>query len=72
MLQQLGVGVDELVARGYLDHLKAGPLYWVDSADSQPCVGTGGVAAWSLTAYGEDMWGSRAQQHVWALGLFWS
>ncbi|MEW5309948.1 MAG: hypothetical protein WDW38_001788 [Sanguina aurantia] len=51
--KQLGVGVDALVARGYLDHLKAGPLYWVDSADSQPCVGTGGVAAWSLTAFGK-------------------
>jgi hypothetical protein len=27
-------------------------LYWLDTADSQPCIGTGGIAAWQLTAFG--------------------
>ena len=34
-----GVGVDKLVETGRLDHLKGGPVFWVDSADSQPCMG---------------------------------
>ena len=34
-----GVGVEKLVETGKLDFLKSGPLFWVDSADSQPCMG---------------------------------
>ena len=34
-----GVGVDMLVKDGKLDHLKNGPMYWVDSADINPCMG---------------------------------
>ena len=34
-----GVGVEKLVEVGKLDFLKNGPLFWVDSADSQPCMG---------------------------------
>ena len=34
-----GVGVDMLVKDGKLDHLKNGPIYWVDSADVNPCMG---------------------------------
>ncbi|KAF8063827.1 acetylornithine deacetylase [Scenedesmus sp. PABB004] len=48
-----GIGVDELVKQGLLDKCKEGPLYWVDTADSQPCIGTGGIAAWQLTAHGK-------------------
>lgn len=48
-----GIGVDELVHRGMLNSLKAGPLYWVDSADSQPCIGTASMCAWELTASGK-------------------
>lgn len=44
-LQELGIGVDELVKRGYMDHLKSGPVFWLDTADSQPCLGTGKAAA---------------------------
>eukprot|EP00878_Enallax_costatus_P035294 GHUV01039313.1.p1 GENE.GHUV01039313.1~~GHUV01039313.1.p1 ORF type:complete len:274 (+),score=69.27 GHUV01039313.1:523-1344(+) len=51
--QLLGIGVDELVKRGMLDKCKEGPLYWLDTADSQPCIGTGGIAAWQLTAHGK-------------------
>ncbi len=46
--------MDELVKRGLLDHLKDGPLYWVDTADSRPCIGTGGIAAWNLKVSGEQ------------------
>src|SRR5207253_982043 len=42
----LGVGIDELVNRGRLEKLKNGPLYWLDSADIQPSIGTGGGAGW--------------------------
>eukprot|EP00775_Hariotina_reticulata_P001518 gene1518-1855_t len=50
---ETGIGVDELVKHGYLDKCKEGPLYWLDTADSQPCIGTGGIAAWQLTAFGK-------------------
>ena len=33
------VGVDMLMKDGKLDHLKNGPIYWVDSADVNPCMG---------------------------------
>jgi acetylornithine deacetylase len=49
----LGVGVDALVKNGLLDKLKAGPLFWVDTADKQPCIGTGGMLVWKLKAYGK-------------------
>lgn len=49
----MGIGVDELVKKGYMKDLLHGPLYWVDTADSQPCIGTGGIVAWQLTAYGK-------------------
>ena len=34
-----GVGVDKLVEIGKLDHLKGGPIFWVDTADIHPCIG---------------------------------
>ena len=40
------------MAAGKLDNLKNGPLYWVDSADSQPCIGTAGAITWHLKALG--------------------
>lgn len=48
-----GIGVDEMVKRGLLDKCRNGPLFWIDTADSQPCIGTGGIAAWQLTAHGK-------------------
>jgi len=48
-----GVGVDELMKRGKLDFLKPGPLYWVDSADTHPCIGTGSAAVWKLDVKGK-------------------
>ncbi len=46
------MGVDKLLEVGKLDHLKEGPIYWVDSADSQPCMGTASCAMWTLKAEG--------------------
>jgi len=47
------VGVEMLVKDHKLDFIKAGPVYWVDSADSQPCIGTAGVLTWTLRATGK-------------------
>lgn len=33
------VGVDMLLKNGKLDKLKDGPVYWMDSADTDPCIG---------------------------------
>ncbi|ERN09318.1 hypothetical protein AMTRI_Chr13g115570 [Amborella trichopoda] len=49
----LGVGVDALVKDGLLDKLKTGPLFWIDTADKQPCIGTGGMIAWKLRSTGK-------------------
>jgi acetylornithine deacetylase len=48
-----GIGVDEVVKRGEIEHLKKGPVFWVDSADEHPCIGTGGVTTWKLTFHGK-------------------
>jgi len=48
-----GIGVDQLDKEGYLEPLKAGPVFWIDSADSQPCVGTAGNIQWRLKAVGK-------------------
>ena len=31
--------MEKLLEVGKLDKLKDGPLYWVDSSDSHPCIG---------------------------------
>lgn len=49
---EAGVGVDKVVESGKIAELKNGPVYWVDSADSQPCVGTAGAIQWTLKATG--------------------
>lgn len=49
----VGVGVDQLNKEGYIDHLKPGPVFWVDAADSQPCIGTAGSTQWQLSAKGK-------------------
>ena len=48
-----GIGVDQLSKEGYLDHLKNGPVYWIDAADSQPCQGTAGNIPWKLEFTGK-------------------
>lgn len=46
-------GIDKLEAAGELQFLKKAPLFWVDSANIGPTIGTGGVAVWELTAVGK-------------------
>lgn len=48
-----GLGINRLVKDGKLDHLKNGPVYWLDSADFGPTIGTGGMATWRLVAEGK-------------------
>lgn len=51
--EEMGIGIDELVKRGELKNLQNGPLYWLDSADIHPTIGTGGMAPWKLTIQGK-------------------
>jgi acetylornithine deacetylase len=48
-----GIGVGRLVKEGKLDHLKDGPLYWIDSANFGPTLGTAGIATWRLVVEGK-------------------
>ncbi len=48
-----GVGIGQLVKDGRLDHLKNGPLYWIDSADFGPTTATAGMALWRLAIEGK-------------------
>lgn len=47
------VGVDMLMKNGHLDDIKRGPVFWVDSADSQPCIGTAAAIQWKLRVDGK-------------------
>jgi acetylornithine deacetylase len=48
-----GVGVDQLALEGHLDELKNGPLFWIDAADGEPCIGTAGATQWELKVKGK-------------------
>jgi len=48
-----GIGVGKLVKDGKLAPLQNGPLYWIDSADFGPTIGTGGMATWRLVVEGK-------------------
>ena len=48
-----GVGVEQLEKTGYMEILHRGPVFWVDSADSEPCIGTAGIIQWQLTISGK-------------------
>jgi len=66
---EAGIGIDELEKRGELVRLKNGPLYWVDSADIGPTMGTGGVIVWELTATGKLFHSGFPQKAINALEL---
>ena len=54
-----------LLKDGKLDNLKNGPLYWVDTSDSQPCLGTASAAMWTLKCSGRLAHSGLPQQvHV--------
>ncbi|KAI6656487.1 Acetylornithine deacetylase-like [Oopsacas minuta] len=46
------VGIDQLVKEGLLENLKSGPVFWVDSSDSHPCIGCCSALMWKLRAEG--------------------
>jgi len=48
------IGVDGLVKNGKIAHLKNGPMYWIDSSDHEPCIGTGTMMPWELIAKGRQ------------------
>jgi acetylornithine deacetylase len=47
------IGVYHLGQDGKLDFLKNGPVYWVDTADIYPTVGTGTSMKWELIVHGK-------------------
>jgi acetylornithine deacetylase len=49
----LGIGIDEMMKQGELEMLKNGPVFWVDSADFGPTLGTGGMQTWEMSISGK-------------------
>ena len=47
-----GVGLPYVVEQGCLEPLRRGSLFWLDSADFGPTLGTGGIAMWEIEACG--------------------
>ncbi|KAL0553035.1 hypothetical protein IC582_006920 [Cucumis melo] len=64
-----GIGAEQLAKEGYFDNLKGGPLFWIDTADSQPCIGTGGSIPWKLVATGKLFHSGLAHQAINAMEL---
>jgi len=64
-----GVGIDELAKHGKIEFLKKGPVYWVDSADTHPCIGTGSAAVWKLEAKGKLFHSGIADKAINAMEL---
>jgi acetylornithine deacetylase len=64
-----GVGLDYVVQAGALAPLRQGPIYWLDSTDFGPTVGTGGVARWDLRVTGVTGHSGMAHNCVNALEL---
>ncbi|CAO2819598.1 unnamed protein product [Amaranthus hypochondriacus] len=64
-----GIGVDALGKDGLLDKLKGGPLFWIDTADKQPCIGTGGVIPWRLQGTGKLFHSGLAHKAVNAMEM---
>ncbi|KAI4315130.1 hypothetical protein L6164_027973 [Bauhinia variegata] len=64
-----GVGVDALVKDGLLNKLKEGPLFWIDTADKQPCIGTGGMIPWKLHVTGKLFHSGLAHEAINSLEL---
>lgn len=62
-------GLDYVVSQGAMESLKAGPIYWLDSADFGPTVGTGGTGMWELQVQGVGGHSGMTQNCVNALEL---
>jgi len=64
-----GIGVDGLVKNGKLDHLRSGPMFWIDASDKQPCIGTGTMMPWEIVAQGRQGHSGLPQDAINALIL---
>ncbi|KAL3330930.1 hypothetical protein AABB24_034641 [Solanum stoloniferum] len=64
-----GIGVDALDKDEWFDNLKEGPLFWIDTADKQPCIGTGGVIPWKLEVTGKGFHSGLPNKAINALEL---
>ncbi|XP_006352852.1 acetylornithine deacetylase-like [Solanum tuberosum] len=64
-----GIGVDALYRDGWFDNLKQGPLFWIDAADKQPCIGTGGTIPWKLEVIGKGFHSGLPNKAINALEL---
>lgn len=47
------IGVLHMDKDGLLDHIKGGPVYWLDASDIVPVLACGTGMAWSLKVYGK-------------------
>jgi acetylornithine deacetylase/succinyl-diaminopimelate desuccinylase-like protein len=63
------IGLDYVVGAGKMDSLRDGPIYWLDSADFGPTIGTAGVASWELAVTGVPGHSGMPQNCVNALEL---
>jgi len=64
-----GVGLDHVLEVGAMEPLRTGPIFWLDSTDFGPTVGTGGVARWDLFVTGVAGHSGMPQNCVNALEL---
>lgn len=64
-----GVGIDALAEHGELEFAKNGVLYWIDSADIGPTVGTAGVTTWDMKVLGYSGHSGVPQNAINALSL---
>lgn len=64
-----GIGLEYVAECGGLEPLKNGPVYWLDSADFGPTLGTGGIVTWELNAKGVAGHSGMPQNCVNALEL---
>lgn len=64
-----GIGIDELAKNGELEFARESPLFWIDSADIGPTVGTAGVMTWSMKATGYSGHSGVPQNAINALSL---
>jgi acetylornithine deacetylase/succinyl-diaminopimelate desuccinylase-like protein len=63
------IGLDYVVAQKKMDDLNGHPVYWLDSADFGPTVGTAGMAGWELEVNGVAGHSGMPQNCVNALEL---
>jgi acetylornithine deacetylase/succinyl-diaminopimelate desuccinylase-like protein len=63
------IGLDYVVSQKKMDDLRGHPVYWLDSADFGPTVGTGGMVGWELEVNGVTGHSGMPQNCVNALEL---